>query len=52
MAPATIPTAERLMNKRQREEDHSIKHLKYLLSAVYRPLNILAHELVSSSEAA
>ncbi|KAL9539401.1 hypothetical protein PS6_011221 [Mucor atramentarius] len=51
MAPATIPTAERLMNKRERYENHSLKHLQYLLlSAVYLPLNILAYELVSSSE--
>ncbi|KAG1367337.1 hypothetical protein G6F61_012999 [Rhizopus arrhizus] len=47
-APATIPTAERLMNKGQRYEDRSLKHLQYLLSAAFRPLDILSHELVSS----
>ena len=47
-APATIPTAERLMNKGQRFEDNSLKHLQYLLSATFRPLDIFTHELVSS----
>ncbi|KAG1318510.1 hypothetical protein G6F62_012319 [Rhizopus arrhizus] len=47
-APVTIPTAERLMNKGQRYEDRSLKHLQYLLSTVFRPLDILSHELVSS----
>lgn len=47
-APATIPSAERMMNKGQRYEDNSLKQLQYLLSAVYRPLDILSHELVSS----
>ncbi|EPB92194.1 hypothetical protein HMPREF1544_01019 [Mucor circinelloides 1006PhL] len=47
-APATIPSAERLMNKGQHHEDNSLKQLKYQLSAVYRPLDILSHELVSS----
>ncbi|KAG0736024.1 hypothetical protein G6F57_002397 [Rhizopus arrhizus] len=47
-APATIPTAERLMNKGQRYEDRSLKHLQYLLSAAFLPLDILSHDLVSS----
>jgi hypothetical protein len=47
-APATIPTAERLMNKGQKYEDNSLKHLQYLLSATFRPLDILSHELVIS----
>ncbi|KAG1134640.1 hypothetical protein G6F37_013200 [Rhizopus arrhizus] len=46
-APATIPTAERAMNKIQRHEDNSLKHLQYLLSAAFRSLDILSHELVS-----
>ena len=46
-APATIPTAERAMNKGQRHEGNSLKHLQYLLSAAFRPLDILSHELVS-----
>lgn len=47
-APATIPTSECLMNKGQRYEDNSLKQLQYLLSDVFRPLDILSHELVSS----
>ncbi|KAI8636525.1 hypothetical protein BD408DRAFT_460274 [Parasitella parasitica] len=47
-APATIPQAERLMNKGQRLEDSSLKHIQYLLSAIFRPLDILSHEMVSS----
>ncbi|KAI9315444.1 hypothetical protein BX666DRAFT_1837975, partial [Dichotomocladium elegans] len=46
-APATIPTAERAMNKGQRHEDSSLRQLQYQLSAVYRPLDILSHELVT-----
>lgn len=46
-APATVPTAERVMNKGQKLEDQSLKSLQYLLSAVFRPLDILANELVS-----
>ncbi|KAI8091409.1 uncharacterized protein B0P05DRAFT_527399 [Gilbertella persicaria] len=47
-APATIPTVERLMNKGQRHEDGNLKHLQYLLSTAFRPLDTLGHELVSS----
>ncbi|KAI8048921.1 uncharacterized protein B0P05DRAFT_480775, partial [Gilbertella persicaria] len=46
-APVTIPTAERHMNKGQRHENNSLKHLQYLLSIVFRPLDILSYELVS-----
>ncbi len=46
--PSSVPTAERLMNKAQRMEDHSLKRLQYLTSAVFRPLDILAHELFST----
>ncbi|KAG1460172.1 hypothetical protein G6F55_004325 [Rhizopus delemar] len=46
-APATIPIVERLMNKDQRYEDRSLKNSQYLLSAAFRPLDILNHELVS-----
>ncbi|KAG0775696.1 hypothetical protein G6F21_013851 [Rhizopus arrhizus] len=35
------------MNKGQRHEDNSLKHLQYLLSAAFRPLDTLSHELVS-----
>jgi hypothetical protein len=47
-APATIPTVDRLMTRGQHYEDNSLKHLQYLLSAVFRPLDILCHELVST----
>lgn len=41
--PATIPSAEHFMNKGQRYEDNSIKHLQYVHSATYRPLDISIH---------
>ncbi|KAI8082474.1 uncharacterized protein B0P05DRAFT_447200, partial [Gilbertella persicaria] len=44
-APATIPTAERMMNREQKYEDHSLKQLQCLLSAASRPLDILIHEM-------
>ncbi|CEP18222.1 hypothetical protein [Parasitella parasitica] len=44
-APATIPTAERMMNRGQKYEDTAIKQLQYLLSAAFRPLDILIHEM-------
>ncbi|KAI8329652.1 hypothetical protein BC941DRAFT_457178 [Chlamydoabsidia padenii] len=47
-APSTIPSTERLMNKGERYEDNSLKHLQYLLSAAFRPLDIFSHELVSA----
>ncbi|CEP08765.1 hypothetical protein [Parasitella parasitica] len=47
-APATIPTAERAMNKSQRYEDNCLKQLQYQLSAVYRPFDILSHESTTS----
>lgn len=37
------------MSKGQRHEDNTLKQLQYLLSAVFRPLDILAHELVSNA---
>ncbi|CEP07627.1 hypothetical protein [Parasitella parasitica] len=47
--PAIIPKAERLMNKGQRYAGNNLnKHLQYLLSAVFCPLDILSHELVFS----
>ncbi|CEP13170.1 hypothetical protein [Parasitella parasitica] len=47
-APVTIPSAEKMMNKGQRIEDSSLKQLQYSLSAVYRPLDILCLEIISS----
>lgn len=47
-APITIPSALQRMNKGQKLEDQSLKHFQYLVSAVLRPLDILAHELASN----
>ncbi|KAK4514797.1 uncharacterized protein ATC70_002402 [Mucor velutinosus] len=44
-APATIPTAAKIMNRGQKYEDQSLKSLQYLLSATFRPLDILIHEM-------
>ncbi|CEP13092.1 hypothetical protein [Parasitella parasitica] len=46
-APATIPSAEKMMNRGQRMEDNSLKQLQYSLSAAYHPLDIPCHEIVS-----
>ncbi|KAI8064876.1 hypothetical protein BDF21DRAFT_427318 [Thamnidium elegans] len=48
--PATIPSAERLMNKGQRYEDNAIKQLQYVHSATYRPLDIFIHELITTEQ--
>ena len=48
--PATIPSAERLMKKGQRYEDNFIKHLQYVHSATYRPLDIFIHELITTEQ--
>jgi hypothetical protein len=47
---ATIPSAERLMNKGQRYENNSLKHLQYVYSATYRPVNIFIHELITTEQ--
>lgn len=47
-APATIPTAEKLMNRGQKMEDSALKHHQYRLSALFRPLDVLTHELLTS----
>ncbi|KAK4514625.1 GTP-binding nuclear protein gsp1/Ran [Mucor velutinosus] len=44
-APNTIPSAERLMNRGQKYQDTAIKQLQYLLSAAFRPLDILTNEM-------
>ncbi|KAK4513662.1 glycosylphosphatidylinositol anchor biosynthesis [Mucor velutinosus] len=44
-APNTIPSAERLMNREQKYQDTAIKQLQYLLSAAFRPLDILTNEM-------
>jgi hypothetical protein len=48
--PATIPSAERLMNKGQRYEDNSLKHFQYVHSATYRPLDIFIHKLTTTEQ--
>ncbi|KAI9487494.1 MAG: hypothetical protein EXX96DRAFT_81736 [Benjaminiella poitrasii] len=40
-----IPNAARKMSKSQRKQDTSFKHLQYLVSGLFRPLNILGHKL-------
>ena len=47
---ATIPSAERLMNKGQRYENNLLKHLQYVHSATYRPVNIFIHELITTEQ--
>jgi hypothetical protein len=36
------------MNKGQKLEDQSLKHLQHMLSASFRPLDVLAYELVNT----
>ncbi|KAG1125375.1 hypothetical protein G6F37_013751 [Rhizopus arrhizus] len=49
-APTTLPIAEKKMNKGQQHEDRSLRNFQYLLSAVFRPLEIFAHELATVVE--
>lgn len=51
MAQATNPNVGRLMAKRQRLKDNSVKHLQNLFSAVLSPLDILAHESATPKHA-
>ncbi|KAG2206637.1 hypothetical protein INT45_007412 [Circinella minor] len=43
--PDTIPTAAHKMNKYQVKQDMSLKCLQYLLSGVFRPLDVLGLEI-------
>ncbi|KAI7895717.1 uncharacterized protein EV154DRAFT_494695 [Mucor mucedo] len=43
--PDTIPSAARKMNKYQSKQDMSLKRLQYLLSGVFRPLDVLGLEV-------
>jgi hypothetical protein len=43
--PDTIPSAARKMNKYQAKQDMSLKRLQYLLSGVFRPLDVLGLEI-------
>ena len=47
-APEAIPSALQRMNKGQKHEDQSLKQFQYLVSAILRPLDILAHELATN----
>jgi hypothetical protein len=46
-SPATLPSAEQAMNKGQKMEDNSLKQLQYQASAILRPLDVLAHEILT-----
>ncbi|KAI8085715.1 hypothetical protein BDF21DRAFT_336707 [Thamnidium elegans] len=43
--PDTIPVASRKMNKYQAKQDMSLKRLQYMLSGVFRPLDVLGLEI-------
>ncbi|KAI7873163.1 uncharacterized protein EV154DRAFT_431167, partial [Mucor mucedo] len=43
--PESIPSAARRMNKYQAKQDMSLKRLQYLISGVFRPLDVLGLEL-------
>ncbi|KAG1135733.1 hypothetical protein G6F37_012841 [Rhizopus arrhizus] len=47
--PSTLPTAHRCMNKAQQLEDSSLRDLQYLLSGVFRPLDVLGNEMLQST---
>ncbi|KAI8324615.1 hypothetical protein EDC96DRAFT_426190, partial [Choanephora cucurbitarum] len=46
--PLTMPEAKRRMNNSQAKEDATLKHIQYLLSGVFRPLDILASEVCTN----
>ncbi|CEP07106.1 hypothetical protein [Parasitella parasitica] len=46
-SPATLPSAEQAMNKGQKMEENSLKQLQYQASAILRPLDVLAHEMLT-----
>ncbi|KAG0171037.1 hypothetical protein DFQ28_008974 [Apophysomyces sp. BC1034] len=45
--PLTIPVDQARFNKSQSREDQLLKNIQYQLSAVFRPLDVLANELYS-----
>ncbi|KAF7723586.1 hypothetical protein EC973_001827 [Apophysomyces ossiformis] len=52
--PATLPEASRKFSRGQQREDATLQGLQYSASAVFRPLDVLTHELqrvLPSSEA-
>ncbi|KAG1441616.1 hypothetical protein G6F56_011397 [Rhizopus delemar] len=48
--PDAVPTAYGRMNESQRSHDASLKSIQYLLSAVFRPLDLLGHQLLNAQE--
>ncbi|KAG1540261.1 hypothetical protein G6F49_012172 [Rhizopus delemar] len=48
-SPSSLPTAQRCMNKAQQLEDSSLRDLQYLLSGVFRPLDVLGNEMLQST---
>ncbi|KAK4509550.1 uncharacterized protein ATC70_007902 [Mucor velutinosus] len=44
---AIVPSAEQIINKGQKIEDNSLKHLQYQTSAILRPLDVLANEMIT-----
>ncbi|KAI8351498.1 hypothetical protein EDC96DRAFT_467139, partial [Choanephora cucurbitarum] len=46
--PLTMPEAKRRMNTSQTKEDVTLKHMQYLLSGTFRPLDILASEICTT----
>ncbi|KAI8058636.1 uncharacterized protein B0P05DRAFT_498388, partial [Gilbertella persicaria] len=45
--PATMPEAYARMSYDQKREDKMLKHHQYVTSAIFRPLDTLAHEISS-----
>ncbi|OBZ81430.1 hypothetical protein A0J61_10520 [Choanephora cucurbitarum] len=43
-----MPEAKRHMNNSQAKEDATLKHIQYLLSGTFRPLDILASEICTN----
>ncbi|KAI9338901.1 hypothetical protein BD770DRAFT_400542 [Pilaira anomala] len=47
--PDTVPVAARKMNRFQAKQDMSLKKLQYLLSGIFRPLDVLGLEISKDS---
>ncbi|KAI9485481.1 MAG: hypothetical protein EXX96DRAFT_494634, partial [Benjaminiella poitrasii] len=47
--PATLPEAHSNVNKGQKLEDSALQDIKYLLSGIFRPLDVLDNELLHYS---
>ncbi|PHZ15708.1 uncharacterized protein RHIMIDRAFT_235047 [Rhizopus microsporus ATCC 52813] len=43
--PSTVSDAYNHMSQGQKREDKMLKHHQYVLSAAFRPLDLLAHEI-------